>query len=371
MATPLLLAGLAGLWAERVGIVNIAIEGMMVVGSWFGGWGAWHWGSWAGIGIAILAGVVVGLLHAIATVHFNVDHAVAGIAVNILAAGTTEYLSIITFKGVKGAGESQSPPGKGGYGEFDMPFLTGGRIGNWSSPDLLGWIEKRHNIPLIPDLAGFLKGVLSDLYVPTIVALALVPASMFVIWRTRFGLRMRASGESPQAGESLGVRINKIRYQAMAVSGGLAAFGGAYLSCVFTNSYRQGQVAGQGYIGMATTTFGNWMPLGVLRGALVFGFPSALKYRDEKNVPALFLVVFIIFLLVGLYMLIRKRTTATIVCASISVLGLVAYITIDKVPQQWVAATPYLVTLFVLAGARQKLRGPRHAGLPYRPGENH
>jgi len=371
VATPLLLAGLAALWSERAGIVNIGVEGMMVVGSWLGGFGAWHWGSWAGIGLAILGGALVGLIHAVATVHFNVDHVVSGIAVNILAAGTTEYLSIIAFKGQKGGGESQSPTGKGGYGEFDMPFLAGGRIGNWKSPDMLGWLERKHNVPLFPDLAAFLRGIVSDIYVPTVLALLLVPATVFILWRTRFGLRLRSSGESPQAGESLGVRINLIRYQALAIAGGLAAFGGAYLSCVFTSTYRQGQVAGQGYIGLATNIFGNWNPLGVLRGALLFGFPTALKYRDEKNIPALFLVAAIVMFLAVVVMVLKKRLNAALVCGALTALAMYAYIVVDEVPQDWVAATPYIVTLVVLAGARQQLRPPAHAGIPYRAGESH
>jgi len=371
VATPLLLAGLAALWSERAGIVNIAVEGMMVVGSWLGGFGAWHWGSWAGIGLAILGGMVVGLIHAVATVRFNVDHVVSGIAVNILAAGTTEYLSIIAFKGKQGGGESQSPPGKGGYGEFDMPFLAGGRIGNWKSPDMLGWLERKHGMPLFPDLAAFLRGVVSDIYLPTVLALLFVPLTVFILWRTRFGLRLRSSGESPQAGESLGVRINRIRYQALAIAGGLAAFGGAYLSCVFTSTYRQGQVAGQGYIGLATNIFGNWNPLGVLRGALLFGFPTALKYRDENNIPALFLVAAIVLFLAVVVMVLKKRLNAALVCGSLTALAMYAYIVIDKVPQDWVAATPYIVTLVVLAGARQQLRPPAHAGIPYRAGESH
>ena len=186
VATPILLAGLAGVWAERVGIVNIGIEGMMIIGTWFGAYGAWKWGSWAGIALAIFAGSLVGLLHALATVRFNVNHVVSGIAINILAAGSTEYLSIIFFKGQKGGGESQSPAGKGGYGEFDMPFLSGGRIGSWRSPDILGWLEKKHDLPLLPDLAGVLRGLVSDIYVPTIVAIALVPITAYILWRTRF-----------------------------------------------------------------------------------------------------------------------------------------------------------------------------------------
>ena len=372
VATPLLLAGLAALWSERAGVVNIAVEGMMVVGTWLGGYGAWHWGSWAGIGLALAGGALVGLLFALATVYFNVDHVVAGIALNILALGSTEYLSIIFFKGQQGGGESQSPPGKQGYGEFDMPFLAGGRLGNWKSPDVLGWLERQHDWPLLPDLAGFVRGLVSDVYLPPVLALLFVPITIFVLWRTRFGLRLRASGESPQAGESLGVRINAVRYKALAIGGALAAFGGAYLSCVFTSTYRQGQVAGQGYIGLATNIFGNWNPLGVLRGALLFGFPTALKYRDEKNVPALFLVAAVILAIFVVRALVRRRlATTTPVIAVLGGLSLWAYLAIEDVPQDWVAATPYIVTLVVLAGARQQLRPPAHAGLPYRPGESH
>lgn len=371
VATPILLAGLAGVWAERVGIVNIGIEGMMIIGTWFGGYGAWKWGSWAGIGLAIVAGSLVGLLHALATVRFNVNHVVSGIAINILAAGATEYLSIIFFKGQKGGGESQSPTGKGGYGEFDLPFLSGGRIGSWRSPDILGWIEKKHDLPLLPDLAGFLRGLVSDIYIPTIVAIALVPLTAFILWRTRFGLRVRSSGESPQAGESLGVPINRLRYQAMAISGGLAAFGGAYLSCVFTSTYRQGQTGGQGYIGLATTIFGNWTPFGVFRGSILFGFPSALKFRDEKNVPALLLVIAVVLVVVAAISLTKNKqilASGLLIGAAVSA---ATYFLVDEVPQEFVAATPYIVTILVLAGARQQLRPPAYAGLAYRAGENH
>lgn len=371
VATPILLAGLAGLWAERAGIVNIGIEGMMIIGSWCGGYGAWKWGSWGGIALALVGGMLVGLLHALATVRFNVDHVVSGIAINTLAAGSTEYLSIIFFKGQKGGGESQSPPGKGGYGEFDMPFLAGGRIGNWKSPDILKWFEDKHDVPLIPDLAGFIRGLVSDVYLPTILAIAIIPLSVYVLWRTRWGLRLRSSGESPQAGESLGVAINRLRYQAMAISGALAAFGGAYLSCVFTSTYRQGQTGGQGFIGLATTIFGNWQPWGVFRGSLLFGFPTALKFRDERNVPALLLVAAVALVIVAGVMMLRKRSVIVTSCLAAAVCLVIAYNVVDKVPSEFVAATPYIVTVIVLAGARQQLRPPAHAGLPYRPGESH
>ncbi|MGA0958147.1 MAG: ABC transporter permease [Ilumatobacteraceae bacterium] len=371
MATPILLAGLAGLWAERAGIVNIGIEGMMIVGTWCGGYGAWKYGSWAGIALAIIAGCLVGLLHALATVRFNVDHVVSGIAINTLAAGATEYLSIIFFKGKPGGGESQSPTGKGGYGEFDMPFLSGGPIGSWDTPDILSWFEKKKDWPLVPDLAGLIRGLTSDLYIPTVVAVAIVPLSVWILWKTRFGLRLRSSGESPQAGESLGVNIVRLRYQAMAVSGALASFAGAYLSCVFTSSYRQGQTGGQGFIGLATTIFGNWQPWGVFRGALLFGFPSALKFRAEKNVPALLVVFAVGLAILAVYMVWRKRNVIATSALAAAVCLVIAYNIIDDVPSEFVAATPYIVTVVVLAGARQKLRPPASAGQPYRPGDSH
>lgn len=371
VATPILLAGLAGLWAERAGIVNIGIEGMMIVGTWCGGYGAWKYGSWAGIAMALMAGALVGLLHALATVRFNVDHVVSGIAINTLAAGATEYLSIIFFKGKPGGGESQSPTGKGGYGEFDLPFLSGGPIGPWGTPDILGWFEKKKDWPLLPDLAGILRGLTQNLYLPTVLAIALVPLSVWVLWKTKFGLRLRSSGESPQAGESLGVHITRVRYQAMAVSGALAAFGGAYLSCVFTSTYRQGQTGGQGFIGLATTIFGNWQPWGVFRGALLFGFPTALKFRAQKNVPALLVVFAVGLVILAAYMLWRKRHVLATSSLAAAACLFAAYNLIDDVPSQFVSATPYIVTLVVLAGARQQLRPPAHAGQPYRPGESH
>ncbi len=370
VATPILLAGLAGLWAERVGIVNIGIEGMMIVGSWLGGFGAWKWGTWAGIALALAGGALVGLLHALATVRFNVDHVVSGIAINILAGGATEYLSIIAFKG-NGGGESQSPTGKGGYGEFDMPFLSGGPIGGWDTPDILSWFEKKKDWPLVPDLAGLIRGLTSDLYIPTLLALAIVPLTAYILWRTRWGLRLRSSGESPRAGESLGVPVVRLRYQAMAISGALAAFGGAYLSCVLTSTYRQGQTGGRGFIGLATTIFGNWNPVGVLRGAILFGFPTALKFRDAKNVPALLLVTAIVLAGITIVLVGRRKNLAAIGSAFGAALALFTWIVVDEVPSEFVAATPYIVTIIVLAGARQQLRPPAHAGQSYRPGENH
>jgi simple sugar transport system permease protein len=157
----------------------------------------------------------------------------------------------------------------------------------------------------------------------------------------------------------------------MAVSGALAAFGGAYLSSVFTSTYRQGQVGGQGFIGLATTIFGNWNPFGVFRGALLFGFPTALKFRDEKNVPALLLVGAVILLVVALILMQSKKMQAAAGALTAAIAAAATYVLVEDVPREFVQATPYIVTVLVLAGARQQLRPPAHAGQPYRPGENH
>jgi simple sugar transport system permease protein len=167
------------------------------------------------------------------------------------------------------------------------------------------------------------------------------------------------------------VAVVRLRYQAMAISGSLAAFGGAYLSCVLTSTYRQGQTGGRGFIGLATTIFGNWNPVGVLRGAILFGFPTALKFRDAKNVPALLLVAAIVLALITALLVSRRKSMAAIGTAFGSALALFTWITVDEVPSEFVAATPYIVTIIVLAGARQQLRPPAHAGQSYRPGENH
>jgi simple sugar transport system permease protein len=371
VTTPILLAGLAGLWAERAGIVNIGIEGMMIVGSWLGGFGGWKFGAWAGIAFGIAGGALFGLIHALAVVRFNVDHVVSGIAINILAAGSTEYLSTIVFAGQQGGGESQSPPGKGGFGSFDMPFLAGGKIFGWRSPDILGRIEGWHDVPLIPDLAGILRGLVGGIYLPTLLALSLVPLTAFVIWKTRFGLRVRSSGEAPGAGESLGVNIVRLRYQALAISGAFAGFGGAYLATVATSTYRQGQVSGRGFVGLATTIFGNWRPTGVLGGATLFGFAEALRFRDSANVPALFLFVSIVMGILLIVSLMRSKLVTATVSLLATAVFFVAYVQIKEIPDGWLAATPYIVTLLVLATASQTLRPPAHAGIPWRPGDNH
>ncbi|MGB8861821.1 MAG: ABC transporter permease [Ilumatobacteraceae bacterium] len=370
VTTPILLAGLAGLWAERVGIVNIAIEGMIILGTWFGGFGAWKYGPWVGLLLAILAGSVGGLIHAVAVVRFNVNHIISGVAINLFAFGAMRYLSELVYTPDTGGGISKSPQQKSGIPRLNLPFLAGGKIGGWKSPDMLGWLERRHWF-VVGDLAGVLRGLVFNVSWASILALAMVPLSGWVLWRTRFGLRVRSSGEAPAAAETLGVKVSPLRYVALAISGGLAGFGGGFLSIVSNNYYQQGSSGNRGFIGLATTIFGNWRPTGILGGATLFGFAEALQLVGPDSLPKLFLFLSFVCGLALIASLVRKKLVPAINGTIAGAVFLIGYLTVDQVPEPLTKAAPYLLTLIVLATASQRLRPPAHAGLPYRSGESH
>ena len=370
LAVPILLAGLAGLYAERAGIVNIGIEGMMILGTWFGGWAAWQWGAWVGLAVGILGGMFGGLIHAVAVVRFNVNHIISGVAINIFAFGFARYLSELVFTGQQGGGISQSPQQSSSIPKVDVPFLAGGDLFGWQTPDMLGWLEDKGWF-FISDLAGVTRGLVYNVSWASLIALALVPFSAWLLWRTRFGLRLRSSGEAPAAAESLGVRIVRLRYAAMAISGGLAGFGGAFLAIVLSNYYRQGQTANRGFIGLATLIFGNWNPYGVLGGATLFGFADALQLVGREALPKLFLFLAIVAAIMAIRGLLKRSMGSAIGAGVAAIVFLVLFLTVDEIPEPLTKSAPYLLTLIVLAAASQRLRPPAHAGLPYRSGEDH
>ncbi|QCX78736.1 Branched-chain amino acid transport system / permease component [Streptomyces sp. YIM 121038] len=358
LAVPIGLAGLGGLWAERAGVVNIGLEGMLILGTWFGAWAGYQWGPWVGIVFGILGGAIGGLLHAIVTVTFNVNHIVSGVAINILALGTTRYLSTYAFEGTDG-GTSKQSPGVDSLGKFSVPGLS----------DWLVDLNQKHWF-LVSDLAGLLGGLLTDVSPLTLIAIAMVPLSWFVLWRTSFGLRLRSCGENPVAAESLGVNVYKYKYLAVMISGGLAGLGGAFLSLVASNIYLEGQTGGRGYIGLAAMIFGNWMPGGLAIGAGLFGYTDSLKLRGGgTNVHALLLLIAILLVIGAIYLVWRKRYVPAAVTAVISALMFAWYGLTDEVPNQVVTATPYVVTLLVLSLSAQRLRMPKANGLPYRKGQ--
>jgi simple sugar transport system permease protein len=357
LAAPILLAGLAGLWSERAGVVNIGLEGMMVLGTWAGAYGALDHGPWAGIVAGIIGGALGGLVHAVATVTFGVDHIVSGVAINLLGPGVARFLSSLVFSGREGGGVTQSPQ-LPQPGTFTVPGLSDG----------LGSLES-HHVVFVSDLAGVLRGFVTDVSWVTVLALLLVPVSAFVLWRTAFGLRLRSCGENPYAAESLGVNVYLYKYLGVVVSGGFAGLSGAFLSLVAANYYREGQTGGRGFIGLAAMIFGNWRPGGLLAGAGLFGFTDALQLRQgETSVHALFLALALGLAGLAIWWLYRRRTVQGVVALAVAAGAAALYAFTDSVPQQFTQTTPYVTTLLVLALATQRLRMPKADGLPYRRG---
>ena len=366
-AVPILLAGLGGIWAERAGVVNIGLEGMMVLGTWFGAWGALEFGPWWGIVIGIAGGAAGGLLHAVATVSFGVDHIVSGVAINIVAPALARFLSGEVFSGRSGGGITQSPR-VDSVGHFDLPFLSGGELLGWRTPDLLGWTTDQDWL-LVSDIAAVLSGITSSLSWATLLALTLVPVSIFVLWRTPFGLRIRASGEHPVAADSLGVSVYRMKFTAVVTSGALAGFGGAFIAIEQTGVYREGQVQGRGFIGLATVIFGNWQPVGALLGSILFGFADALQLRDRTAVHALLLLAGVALAGLALRALLKRRHSSALLLASSSAAVLWWYAVTEEVAGELPPITPHLVTLLVLVFATGRLRMPAANGLRYRRGQ--
>ncbi|MFI8002090.1 ABC transporter permease [Streptomyces sp. NPDC086010] len=358
LAVPIGLAGLGGLWAERAGVVNIGLEGMMILGTWFGAWAGFQWGPWVGVLFGILGGALGGLLHAVITVTFGVNHIVSGVAVNILAVGVTRYLSNFTFAQEPGGSSKQSPR----LEEIDKITI----------PGLSDWMQdlQQHHWFFVSDLAGIIGGLVTGLSLLTVVALVLIPVTWFVLWRTSFGLRLRSCGESPVAAETLGVNVYKYKYIAVTISGGLAGLGGAFLALVASSIYQEGQTGGRGYIGLAAMIFGNWMPGGMALGAGLFGFTDSLKLRGgAENVHAMLLLLAILLVIVVFWQLYRKKYLPALISAVVSGLLFTWYGLTDQVPSQFVDAAPYVTTLLVLALSAQRLRMPKADGVPYRKGE--
>jgi len=370
LTVPIMLAGLAGLWAERVGILNIGIEGMMILGTWFGAFGAWKYGPWIGFLFAILGGSLGGLIHAVATIKFNIDQVISGVVMNLLAFFGVRYLSELVFVGQPQGGISQSPPQSFAIPKIDVPFLAGGPVGSSTTPDALGWLEERGWF-IIGDLAGMTRGLMSGLSLVSLIAVLLVPLSAWVLWRTSFGLRLRSSGEAPEAAESLGVNVIRVRYIGLLISGGFAGLGGGFLSIISSSYYRQGQTAGRGFIGLATMIFGNWRPSGILGGAAVFGYSEGIKLVAGGSITGLFLFILIVSAIIGLISLLQRNIKRGSTGIGIGVIALIAYLTVTEVPESLTQSLPYVITLVVLATASQRLRPPAKAGVPYRPGGGH
>jgi ABC-type uncharacterized transport system permease subunit len=355
---PIMLAGLGGLWSERAGVVNIGLEGMMILGTIGGGYFGYFYGPWQGLFAAVLFGAAGGALHALATVVFNVDHIVSGVAINIMAAGVAAFLADTWFSELQGGGPTQSPP-------IDAPFavdLEG--VADWAKE-----IEDKHWF-LVSDAASVLGALTRDLSSLTILAMLLVLFTYLVLWRTPFGLRLRSCGESPQAAETLGVNVYRYKTVAVLASGGFAGMAGGFIVLVSAGLYQNGVTNGRGFIGLAAMIFGNWRPGGLVLGSALFGYTDALQLRAGGGaVHALLIVIAIVLLGYGIYQLRKGSRRAGIVTVVAAALFAVWFFTTDEVPADFTRMTPYVATLFVLAFSAQRLRMPAADGLGYRRGE--
>jgi simple sugar transport system permease protein len=233
--------------------VNIALEGMMLMGAFFGVWGADITGSWlGGLLIGVAAGAALALVHAIFAITLRADQIVSGFALNIVALGLTGYMYIDTY------GEQGTPD--------DVPAI----------PDV--------HLPITS--VPFLGDAFAQLNLLVWVALLVVAGLWLLIFRTPIGLRLRSVGENPRAAETVGISVYGVRYAAVIASGALAAAGGAFLSIGFVHSFSQNMTAGRGFIALAALIFGRWRPFGLLGATLLFGFSSALAQRLPAFSPS-------------------------------------------------------------------------------------
>ncbi|MCW2756516.1 MAG: transporter permease [Nocardioidaceae bacterium] len=357
---PILLAALGGLWSERAGVVNIGLEGQILLGTWGAAFFTYWYDPYVGLLGGALFGLLGGLLHAIATVTFGVDHIVSGVALNVIALGLTTFLAEAYFADLDsqyGHGGAQQLTGIANPASITIPGLS----------DVAGDLALKHWF-VISDVAGLVAALTTNISIVTILVFLLVIATGLVLWRTSFGLRLRSCGENPQAAESLGVNVIRQKYIAVLISGALAGLGGAYLALVSSPGFHTNQSGGRGYIGLAAMIFGNWRPGGVLLGSGMFGYTDSLRLRDPSTIHALLLLVGFWLLVFAVVKIVRKQTRGGIVLGVFGLLFILWFALTDEVPKDFTSMTPYVATLLVLAFAAQRLRMPKADGQIYRKG---
>jgi general nucleoside transport system permease protein len=255
-ATPLAFAAMGGIFSERSGVVNIALEGMMLSGAFFGIWAAAWSGSWVvGILMAMVFGGLLALIHAFFSIHLRADQIVSGTAINFLALGLTGYL----FRYIYGSEGTPSDVSR-------IPDIT---------------IPGVDRIPFVGDVIGTMNLMIW-------LMLLLLVATWVVLFKTPAGLRIRSVGEHPRAADTVGISVYGIRYACVVLSGMLAALGGAYLSIGFVGSFNENMTVGRGFIALAAVIFGKWRPFPAFAACLLFGFSSGLAQRlqAEANISA-------------------------------------------------------------------------------------
>ncbi len=261
LSVPLAFAALGGLWSERSGVLNIALEGMLLTGAFVSAVGVFFTGNvWLGTLAALVAGGLVGLLHAYLCVTMRVDQLVSGLAINLAAAGLTAFWARVIF-------ESNSAQKFQGFSPIGIPILK--------------------NIPILGPLLFNQDPLVYFLFL-------LVPLSTYLLFRTSLGLALRAVGEYPRAADTAGVSVTLVRYVSVILSGCLSGLGGGYLVLVHVKFFTEGISAGKGFIALAALIFGRWHPLGAVLACLLFGATEALQLRIQAfnlNIPYQFLTM--------------------------------------------------------------------------------
>ena len=300
------LTGLGGLFSERAGIVNIGLEGLMIIGTVSGAFGARFFTDTLELGqpfgpiLGLLFGALIGMLfagiHAIATISFRVDHIVSGVVINLVAVGLARFLSTLFFNGQS----TQSDPGGPHLAEIDIPGLS--------------------------SLPGGVDRAFENLSPVVLVAALMVIPVWYSLNRLRWGLRLRSCGENPEATRSLGVSVPLYRYQGVLLSGAFAGMSGAFLASEVIGNWREGQTLGLGFISLAALILSNWNPVRLMFFAWLFGFAVAIPLRlDEAPV-------------------------------------------INLLPEQFIRMIPYVVTIVAIAGFVGRVRPPAAAGRAYEGG---
>jgi ABC-type uncharacterized transport system permease subunit len=248
-ATPLIFAALGGVFSERSGVVNIGLEGLMTIGAFSAAVTTIDSGSpWLGLVVALVAGAIFAIPHAIASISFQADQVVSGVALNFLGGGISLFLTKMLFNG---AAQTQT---------VEQPF-TKVSIGGIS------------NVPILGDIL--------NAYPTTYLAIALVVLTYVLLYKTPWGLRLRSVGEHPRAADTLGINVYRMRYTAVIISGALAGIGGACMSIAITSNFTSSTISGHGFMALAAMIFGKWRPFGAMWACLFFGFATSLAATSQ------------------------------------------------------------------------------------------
>ncbi|MCA1028533.1 ABC transporter permease [Cytobacillus kochii] len=297
-AAPLIFTALGGTFSERSGVINIGLEGLMVIGaftaivfnlSFADVLGAWT--PWVSLLVAMLAGVIFSAIHAVASITFRADQTVSGVAINLLAVGVTLFL--VKFIYDKG----QTDIIQESFSKIDIPLLS--------------------DIPFIGPI------FFSNTYYTSFVAIIFAVVAWYVIYKTKFGLRLRSVGEHPMAADTMGINVTKMRYYGVLLSGALGGIGGGVYAQAISSDFGHATISGQGFMALAAMIFGKWHPLGAMGAAIFFGFAQSLS----------------------------------IIGSSLPLL--------ENIPNVYLLVAPYVLTIIALTGFIGRADAPKASGVPY------